>query len=125
MKLAIFIILVFLTPIAFALTQFDFWRNLLNPSNKEYNRDWHGYQWLSMLCCVAFGYVLDVVPWSYYPLIAVVFWTLSDGIQNGLKGRSFFYISTQTTDVLNNVSQWYVKLPLIGILTYVAIIWGK
>ena len=117
MSIVLFIILLTLlivfAPLAFAYTQWDFLRNLEDTANRDYNRDWHGYQWLTLLLSVCLGYALSFFSVIYYPFVAVMLWTLSDGFQNKLKGKKFFAISDQSMNVIENFSQWYVKIPLL------------
>ena len=109
------IILILITPLAFAFTQWDFLRNLENASNKEYNRDWHGFQWITLFCSVCLGYLLSFYSFIYYPMIAVILWILSDGFQNKLKRNGFWTVNINSTDILVSISMWYVKISLLVI----------
>ena len=122
MIMLIFILLITLTPLVFALTQRDFLRNLKNTANGEYNRGWHDFQWITMAMVLILGYIMTFIPWNFYPCAILTMWILSDGYQNKLKGNPFWMVNRDSKDIFMPVSMWHCKLlPLLISLTFLII----
>ena len=81
---------------------------------KKINWAWHIYRDLALLCYIIFGYLLSqenlIVT---IPLAWFIHWTLTDGIQNILKGKSFFYRSQLTGNWAEKFGLWYIKISLL------------
>jgi hypothetical protein len=58
---------------------------------------------------IATGYLYPY-GWLEIPFFVVIYWTMTDGLQNLLKGRNFFAISDGTMNPIEKYSTWYVKL---------------
>ncbi len=117
--------------VSFALVEGYEWKEQYLTSDyllrRRYNSLWHKFQisqrFFGNLLGFLFGYFyladhlsLFIRPWriiTSYLLIITIHWIISDSIQNIIKDRSIFFISTQTTAITESYSQWYVKLFLL------------
>jgi len=80
---------------------------------KKLNWAWHIYRDLGLL-----GYMIVAwqLPrelnevWYYIPILWGIHWTLTDGIQNILKGKWFFWISNTSGNWAEKLGIWYVKV---------------
>ncbi len=80
---------------------------------KRINTAWHIYRDLAIICYTVYGYLLySETLWIIIPSL-IVHWILSDGIQNLIKGKNFFYISPTSGNYVEKFGLWYIKLSLL------------
>lgn len=55
--------------------------------------------------------LLSILMWI--PLLWSIHWILTDGIQNVLKGKDWFYTSPTSGNYVEMLGKWYVKIALL------------
>jgi hypothetical protein len=83
---------------------------------KRINTAWHIYRDLGIVSYMLLAWQLPqdlflLVMWL--PILWSIHWILTDGVQNLLKGRDFFYISPTSGNYVEKFGKWYIKIALI------------
>lgn len=94
---------------------------------KRLNVMWHIYKDLGIISYMAVAWQLPVndliLLAIHIPVLYAIHWIMSDGIQNLLKGKNFFYISKTSGNYVEKFGLWYVKVALllvgIGIKSFI------
>jgi succinate dehydrogenase/fumarate reductase cytochrome b subunit len=105
----IFFLIYPITFIAFAFEEYFEWME---------HKDWKKYDKLEKIASV-FHRLSLIATGYFYPygikeilFFLVIYWVMTDGLQNLLKNRNFFAISDSTMNPIEKWSTWYVKLIL-------------
>lgn len=84
-----------------------------NKHKKRINTAWHIYRDLAFVCYIVYGYLLSQNSlWILLPSWTI-HWILTDGIQNIIKGKDFFYTSPTSGNYVEMLGKWYIKLTLL------------
>lgn len=111
----IFILTFLLSASAFAYEEYCEWMHELNFSKWDFREKIASVCHRLSLLLVGFAYPYG---WKELMFFLVIYWTLTDGLQNLLKDRNFFAISDSTMNPIEKFSTWYIKggLFLISII---------
>ena len=107
-----------ITFIAFACEEYFEW---MEPTNhKKYDLLEKIASVFHRSSLIATGYLYPY-GWLEIPFFVVIYWVMTDGLQNLLKGRNFFAISDSTMNPIEKWSTWFVKLVLF--ILSIILIW--
>ena len=105
----LFYVAFLIAAVSFAVEEYSEWME---------HKDWEKYDRLEKIASV-FNRSSLIVTGFLYPygfneilFFLVIYWTLTDGLQNILKNRGFFDISAGTMNPIEKFSTWYIKLIL-------------
>ena len=96
------------------------YNNLKDPDRKIESK-WHNISMVSRLLTLIWGMTLGIIfVFNLHVIVlsilsVVIYWIISDGIQNIVKGRHFFAISkldgiSGSTSITEKIASWYVKV---------------
>jgi hypothetical protein len=89
---------------------------------KTINSIWHNTQFMERCFILLTGMIIAFETGLNWLLIdrvalaAIIFFIVNDGVQNLLKGQSFFHVSTTTTALTEPFAAWYYKIPVLIII---------
>ena len=92
---------------AFACEEYFEWMHEL--SHEKYDRLEKIASVFHRTSLLATGYFYPY-GWLEIPFFLVIYWVMTDGLQNLLKKRNFFAISDSTMNPIEKYSTWQVKL---------------
>lgn len=83
---------------------------------RRVNRGWHIYRDLALFSYMLLAWQLpkEIIPILFWIILLFsIHWVISDGVQNLIKGKSFFYTSPYSGNPVEQFGKWYFKIPLL------------
>lgn len=106
--------------------QTEYYRMKDRAGDLSYNKKWHNLEFADVSAKVGVGISIALTSDDLYDgikqgfLFGAVRWVVMDGVYNLNQGNGFFYRSPNTTNILEPLGLWYIKLPILAII----IIWN-
>lgn len=105
-----------LSAVAFAYEEYAEWMHELNHSKWDFREKIASVFHRASLLIVGLTYPYGLAELLFF---LVIYWTLTDGLQNIFKRRNFFAISEGTMNPIERFSTWYIKLGLFIISIFI------